>query len=99
MSMRIDARLFNYIPAAIKQALFMLPPTRRIANHVMNDLGLPPDMLKFINYPTRKDQVSVKPKPPLKERVFQFPVSMIMRGVCGTTGNATWIRTCLLIAA
>lgn len=55
MSMRIDARLFNYIPAAIKQALFMLPPSRRIANHVMNDLGLPPDILKFINYPTRFD--------------------------------------------
>jgi NAD(P)-dependent dehydrogenase (short-subunit alcohol dehydrogenase family) len=55
MSMRIDARLFNYIPAAIKQGLMMLPPTRRIANHVMNDLGLPPDMLKFINYPTRFD--------------------------------------------
>ena len=55
MTMRLDARLFNYIPAVVKQALFMLPPTRRIANHVMNDLGLPPDMLKFINYPTRFD--------------------------------------------
>ncbi len=55
MSMRIDARLFSYIPATIKQVLFMLPPTRRIANHIMNDLGLPPDMLKFINYPTRFD--------------------------------------------
>lgn len=55
MSMRVDARLFNYIPAVVKQALFMLPPTRRIANHVLNDLGLPPDILKFINYPTRFD--------------------------------------------
>ena len=55
MTMRLDARLFNYIPTMVKQALFMLPPTRRIANHVMNDLGLPPDMLKFINYPTRFD--------------------------------------------
>jgi NAD(P)-dependent dehydrogenase (short-subunit alcohol dehydrogenase family) len=55
MSMRIDARLFRYIPAAIKQAFFMLPPSKRIANYVMNDLGLPPDILKFINYPTRFD--------------------------------------------
>ena len=55
MTMRLDARLFNYIPAVVKQALFMLPPTRRIANHIMNDLGLPPDMLKFVNYPTRFD--------------------------------------------
>jgi NAD(P)-dependent dehydrogenase (short-subunit alcohol dehydrogenase family) len=55
MTMRLDARLFNYIPTVVKQALFMLPPTRRIANHIMNDLGLPPDMLKFVNYPTRFD--------------------------------------------
>ncbi len=55
MSMRIDARIFNYIPATIKQALFMLPPARRIANHIMTDLGLPPDILKFVNYPTRFD--------------------------------------------
>ena len=55
MTMRIDARLFNYIPAAIKQGLRMLPPIRRISNQVMKDLGLPPDMMKFVNYPTRFD--------------------------------------------
>ena len=30
MTMRMDARLFNYIPGAIKQGLMMLPPVRRI---------------------------------------------------------------------
>jgi len=55
MTMRIDARLFNYIPAAIKQGLRMLPPIRRITNQVMKDLGLPPDMMKFVNYPTKFD--------------------------------------------
>jgi NAD(P)-dependent dehydrogenase (short-subunit alcohol dehydrogenase family) len=55
MTMRIDARLFNYIPAAIKQGLRMLPPVRRISNQVMKDLGLPPDMMKFVNYPTKFD--------------------------------------------
>jgi NAD(P)-dependent dehydrogenase (short-subunit alcohol dehydrogenase family)/thioester reductase-like protein len=55
MTMRIDARLFNYIPAAIKQGLRMLPPIRRISNQVMKDLGLPPDMMKFVNYPTKFD--------------------------------------------
>ena len=55
MTMRIDARLFNYIPSAIKQGLRMLPPVRRITDSVMKDLGLPPDMMKFVNYPTKFD--------------------------------------------
>ncbi len=55
MTMRIDARIFNYIPAAIKAGLRMLPPVRRITNHVMKDLGLPPDMMSFVNYPTKFD--------------------------------------------
>jgi len=55
MTMRIDARIFNYIPAAVKQGLRMLPPVRRISNQVMKDLGLPPDMMKFVNYPTKFD--------------------------------------------
>jgi NAD(P)-dependent dehydrogenase (short-subunit alcohol dehydrogenase family) len=55
MTMRIDARIFNYIPSAIKQGLRMLPPIRRISNQVMHDLGLPPDMMKFVNYPTKFD--------------------------------------------
>lgn len=55
MTMRLDARLFNYIPAVIKQALRMLPPVRRISHAVMADLGLPPDVMSFVNYPTRFD--------------------------------------------
>ena len=55
MTMRIDARIFNYIPGAIKQGLRMLPPIRRISSQVMHDLGLPPDMMKFVNYPTKFD--------------------------------------------
>ena len=30
MSMRIEAWLFNFIPAAVKQGLLMLPPVRRM---------------------------------------------------------------------
>jgi len=55
MSMRVDARLFNYIPGVIKQGLYMLPPVKRIYREVMRDLGMPPDVLKFINYPTKFD--------------------------------------------
>jgi NAD(P)-dependent dehydrogenase (short-subunit alcohol dehydrogenase family) len=55
MTMRVDARLFNYIPGAIKQGLAMLPPIRRITRQIFKDLGMPPDVLQFINYPTRFD--------------------------------------------
>ncbi len=55
MSMRIDARLFNYIPGALKQGLSMLPPIRRIYRQVLSDLGMPSEVLQFINYPTKFD--------------------------------------------
>jgi NAD(P)-dependent dehydrogenase (short-subunit alcohol dehydrogenase family) len=55
MSMRVDARLFNYIPAVVKQGMMMLPPVRRIYREVLGNLGMPPDVLKFINYPTKFD--------------------------------------------
>lgn len=55
MSMRIDARLFSFIPAPIKQGMGMLPPVRRIINQVLGDLGIPKEMLTFFNYPTQFD--------------------------------------------
>ncbi|MEE4216413.1 MAG: SDR family oxidoreductase [Xanthomonadales bacterium] len=55
MSMRFDARMFNFIPSTVKQGMMMLPPVRRIYRHVLNDLGMPPDVMKFINYPTKFD--------------------------------------------
>ncbi len=55
MTMRLDARIFSFIPGAIKQGLMMLPPVRRIYREVLKDLGMPADVLQFINYPTRFD--------------------------------------------
>jgi len=55
MSMRVDARLFSFIPAPVKQGLGMLPPVRRIVNQVLSDLGIPRDVLGFFNYPTKFD--------------------------------------------
>lgn len=55
MTMRIDARIFSYIPAIIKQGITMLPPAKRISRQVLHDLGMPPEVLKFINYPTKFD--------------------------------------------
>ena len=55
MTMRIDARLFNFIPSALKQGLNMLSPVRRITSQVLKDLGIPRDILGMINYPTKFD--------------------------------------------
>ncbi|GAB4188079.1 MAG: SDR family oxidoreductase [Wenzhouxiangellaceae bacterium] len=55
MTMRIDARLFNFIPSVVKQGVGMLPPVRRLTNHLLKDLGIPDEVLKFVNYPTRFD--------------------------------------------
>jgi len=55
MTMRIDARIFSYIPSVIKQGITMLPPAKRISRQVLGDLGMPPEILKFINYPTKFD--------------------------------------------
>ncbi|MEM9301872.1 MAG: SDR family oxidoreductase, partial [Pseudomonadota bacterium] len=56
MTMRIDARMFAFVPPAVKQGLAMLPPVRRIMNLILQDLGIPSDVLAFINYPTRFDR-------------------------------------------
>jgi NAD(P)-dependent dehydrogenase (short-subunit alcohol dehydrogenase family) len=55
MTMRINAALFGFIPRSVRKSLFALSPIRRIRSAVMKDLGLPNDILEFINYPTRFD--------------------------------------------
>ncbi len=55
MTMRFDARMFSFVPASVRNAVSMLPPVRRIVNQVLGDLGLPRDILRFVNYPTRFD--------------------------------------------
>jgi NAD(P)-dependent dehydrogenase (short-subunit alcohol dehydrogenase family) len=55
MSMRVNAALLGFIPNSVKKGMLALTPVRRIKNAVMKDLGLPDDMLQFVNYPTRFD--------------------------------------------
>ncbi len=55
MTMRIDARIFQFIPPSIRGAIGMLPPVKRIVGHTLKSLNIPADVLKFFNYPTRFD--------------------------------------------
>jgi NAD(P)-dependent dehydrogenase (short-subunit alcohol dehydrogenase family) len=56
MSLFINAALLGFIPKSVKKGMMALAPVRRVRNAVMKDLGVPEDMLTFINYPTRFDR-------------------------------------------
>ncbi len=53
--LRINAALFGFIPGSVKKGMLALTPVKRIRNAVMKDLGLPDDIITFVNYPTRFD--------------------------------------------
>lgn len=55
MNLFINAALLGFIPKSVKKGLMALAPVRRVRGAVMKDLGLPEDILTFVNYPTRFD--------------------------------------------
>jgi NAD(P)-dependent dehydrogenase (short-subunit alcohol dehydrogenase family) len=55
MNLFVNAALFGFIPRSVTKGLMALAPVRRVRNAIMTDLGLPEDMLTFVNYPTRFD--------------------------------------------
>ncbi|MGZ8666139.1 MAG: SDR family oxidoreductase [Solirubrobacterales bacterium] len=55
MSMRLDPKMLDIVPPAVRGGLMMLPPVKRIRNQVLNDLGIPDSVLTYVNYPTRFD--------------------------------------------
>jgi len=55
MTMRVNAKMFSFIPSFVLDSVMSLAPVRRIQKQVLSDLGIPKDMFTFINYPTRFD--------------------------------------------
>jgi NAD(P)-dependent dehydrogenase (short-subunit alcohol dehydrogenase family) len=55
MTMRINARMFGFIPAPILYGLGSLAPVKRMIRAVLKDLGIPKDVFQFVNWPTRYD--------------------------------------------
>jgi NAD(P)-dependent dehydrogenase (short-subunit alcohol dehydrogenase family) len=55
MTMRLNAKMFGFIPDFVIDSAMSLAPVRRIQKQVLSDLGIPQDMFKFVNYPTRFD--------------------------------------------
>jgi NAD(P)-dependent dehydrogenase (short-subunit alcohol dehydrogenase family) len=55
MSVYVNAALLGFIPNSLKRGLMVLTPVRRMRAAILKDLGLPEDILTFVNYPTRFD--------------------------------------------
>ncbi|WP_374554535.1 SDR family oxidoreductase [Thermomonas sp.] len=55
MTMRIDARMFAFLPGSVRMAVGSLPPVRRFIAMLLRDFKIPKETLKFITYPTRFD--------------------------------------------
>jgi NAD(P)-dependent dehydrogenase (short-subunit alcohol dehydrogenase family) len=55
MTMRVNARMFGFIPAPILYGIGSLSPVKRMVRAVLKDLGIPKDAFDFINWPTRYD--------------------------------------------
>jgi NAD(P)-dependent dehydrogenase (short-subunit alcohol dehydrogenase family) len=52
---RIDSRLINFLPSAVRQAIGQLPPVQQVLGGILGDLGIPKDVLSFLTYPTSFD--------------------------------------------
>ncbi|MDP2228151.1 MAG: SDR family oxidoreductase [Moraxellaceae bacterium] len=54
-AMRVDARMFGFVPPVITGGLAKLPPVQRIRRQFLNDFQIPEAAVGFINYPTKFD--------------------------------------------
>jgi NAD(P)-dependent dehydrogenase (short-subunit alcohol dehydrogenase family) len=55
LTMRVNAKLFGFIPAPILYGLGSLGPVKRAIRVMLTDLGIPRDVFQFVNWPTRYD--------------------------------------------
>jgi thioester reductase-like protein len=54
-SMRIDRQMMNVVPKQARRMLVQLPPVKRITDQVLGDLGIPREVLTYIDYPSDYD--------------------------------------------
>jgi NAD(P)-dependent dehydrogenase (short-subunit alcohol dehydrogenase family) len=82
-AMRIDSKMFEFIPKQVRMGLTMLPPVKRITDQVLADLGIPRSVLVYINYPTDFDStktqtalegtgISVPPLPSYADKLWDY---------------------------
>jgi thioester reductase-like protein len=89
--MRIDAAALELIPKNAKKLVGSLPPVRNAKRAVLGDLGIPEDVLGYINWPTKYDRRNTSEA--LEGTDIEARASRSTRGGSGTTGSATSTRT------
>jgi NAD(P)-dependent dehydrogenase (short-subunit alcohol dehydrogenase family) len=53
--MRINAKLFNFLPPVLTKGILASPPVMEIVSDLLKSSGIPKDFFQFINWPTRYD--------------------------------------------
>jgi short-subunit dehydrogenase/thioester reductase-like protein len=59
-SMRIDRQMMNVVPKQARRMIAQLPPVKRITDQVLGDLGIPREVLTYIDYPSDYDSRDVQ---------------------------------------
>jgi NAD(P)-dependent dehydrogenase (short-subunit alcohol dehydrogenase family) len=52
----VNAALLGFIPRSVRQGLLALAPVQRIRKAILQDLGMPEEVLSYLNWPTRYDR-------------------------------------------
>ena len=60
MALRLDSKLFNFIPSYMRTMLMALPPVQRIKQVIFEDMGIPENLVELMDYPTRFDNRETK---------------------------------------
>jgi NAD(P)-dependent dehydrogenase (short-subunit alcohol dehydrogenase family)/thioester reductase-like protein len=55
MNLFVNAALIGFIPKSVRKGMMAIAPVRNVYKAVIKDLGVPEDILTFVNYPTRFD--------------------------------------------
>lgn len=55
MALRLDTKLFKFIPSYVRGIFTGLPPVQRIKETVLAEWGIPEAVFEFIDYPTKFD--------------------------------------------
>jgi thioester reductase-like protein len=54
-TMRIDRQMMNVVPKQARKMIAQLPPVKRITDQLLDDFGIPREVLSFIDYPSDYD--------------------------------------------
>ncbi len=58
--LRLDPKMLDIVPKQVRSGIQMLPPVKRITDEVLGDLGIPREVLVYINYPTSFDSTNTQ---------------------------------------